>query len=45
MSILKEINPEYSVTGRTDAEAEAPVILPPYSKNCLIGIEPDDGKD
>ena len=31
-SILKEINPEY-FTGRTDAEAEAPVLWPPDIKN------------
>jgi len=30
-SILKKINPEYS--GRTDAEAEAPIIWPP-DVNC-----------
>ena len=30
-SILKEINPEYS-SGRTDAEAEAPVLWPPDAK-------------
>ena len=45
MSILKEINPEYSFTGRTDAEAEAPVLWPPDAKNWLIGKEPDAGKD
>ena len=33
MSILKEINPEYSFTGRTDAEAEALVLWPPDEKN------------
>ena len=45
MSILKEINPEYSFTGRTDAEAEAPVLWPPDAKNWLIGKEPDAEKD
>ena len=30
-SILKEISPEYS--GRTDAEAETPVLWPPDAKN------------
>ena len=29
-SILKEINPEYS--GRTDSEAEAPILWPPDAK-------------
>ena len=27
-SILKEINPEYSFMGRTDAEGEAPILWP-----------------
>ena len=31
--------------GRTDAEAEAPVILPPDPKSQLIGKDPDAGKD
>ena len=30
-SILKEINPEWKITGRTDAEAEAPVFWSPDS--------------
>ena len=42
-SILKEINPEYS--GRTDAEAEAPILWPPDKKSRLIGKDPDAGKD
>ena len=31
--------------GRTDAEAEAPLLWPPDAKNWLIGKEPDAGKD
>ena len=31
--------------GRTDAEAEAPILWPPDVKNWLIGKDPDDGKD
>ena len=31
--------------GRTDAEAEAPILWPPDGKNCLIGKDPDAGKD
>ena len=31
-SILKEVNPEYSF-GRTDTEAEAPVLWPPDEKS------------
>ena len=40
-SILKEINPEYSL----DAEAEAPILWPPDVKSQLIGKDPDAGKD
>ena len=32
-SILKEISPEYSCIGRTDAEAEAPIRWLPDAKN------------
>ena len=42
--ILKEISPEYSL-GRTDAEAETPILWPPDAKNQLIGKDPDAGKD
>ena len=38
-SILKEI------IGRTDAEAETPILWPPDMKNWLIGEDPDAGKD
>ena len=31
--------------GRTDAEAEVPVLWPPDVKNWLIGKDPDAGKD
>ena len=31
--------------GRTDAEAETPIIWPPDVKNWLIGKDPDAGKD
>ena len=32
-SILKEISPEYSFIGRTDAKAETPILWPPDAKN------------
>ena len=32
-------------TGRTGAEAEAPVFLPPDASSQLIGKDPDAGKD
>ena len=31
--------------GRTDAEAEAPIVWPPDSKSQLTGKDPDAGKD
>ena len=31
--------------GRTDAEAETPILWPPDSKNWLIEIDPDAGND
>ena len=31
--------------GRTDAEAEAPILWPPDAKSLLIGKDPDAGKD
>ena len=31
--------------GRTDAEAEAPVLWPPDAKSWLIGKDPDAGRD
>ena len=43
-SILKKINPEYSLEG-TDAEAEVPILWPFDAKNWLIGKDPDAGKD
>ena len=43
-SILKEISPEYFI-GRTDAEAEVPMLWPPDVKNWPTGKDPDAGKD
>ena len=31
--------------GRTDAEAETPILWPPRAKSCLTGKDPDAGKD
>ena len=48
----KEINPlspkrnqSWIFIGRTDAEAEAPILWPPHAKSRLIGKEPDAGKN
>ena len=35
----------WAFIGRTDAEAEAPILWPPDAKKGLIGKEPDAGKD
>ena len=47
----KEIQPVHSqghqswvFIGRTDAEAETPILWPPHAKNWLIGKDPDAGK-
>ena len=45
----KEINPKgnqsWIFIGRTEAEAETPILWPPEAKNWLIGKDPDAGKD
>ena len=38
-------NQSWIVIGRTDAEAEAPILWPPDTKSWLIGKAPDAGKD
>ena len=42
-SILKEISPDF--IGRTDAEAETPILWLPDAKNQLTGKDPHVGKD
>ena len=41
-SILKE---SWVFTGRTDAEAETPILRPPHAKSWLIGKDPVAGRD
>ena len=43
-SIVKEINPEYSLEGLT-AEVETPILWPPDGKSQFTGKDPDAGKD
>ena len=38
-------NKSWIFIGRTDAEAEAPILWPPDEKSWLIGKDPDSGKD
>ena len=40
-----KINQSWIFIGRTDAEAETPMLWPPVAKNWLIGKDPDAGKD
>ena len=48
----KEIQPvhpkgdqSWVLIGKTDAEAEAPILWPPHAKSWLIGKDPNAGKD
>ena len=45
---IKSVNPKgnqpWIFIGRTDAEAEAPILWPPDAKNWLIGKDLDAGK-
>ena len=47
----KEIQPvhpkdqSWVIIGRTDAEAETPILWPPHAKSLLIGKDPDAGRD
>ena len=38
-------NQSWIFIGRTDAEAETPILWPPNAKNWLIAKDPDVGKD
>ena len=46
---IKPVNPKrnhpWIFIGRTDAEAETPILWPPDAKNWLIWKDPDAGKD
>ena len=42
---LSKGNQSWIFFGRTDAEAETPILWPPAVKNWLIGKYPDPGKD
>ena len=47
--VIKPVHPKgnqpWVLIGRTDAEAEAPILWPPDAKNQLTGQDPDAGKD
>ena len=42
---VNQINQSWTLIGRTDAEAEVPILGPPYANCPLIGKYPDAGKD
>ena len=46
---IQPVHPEgdqsWVFTGRTDAEAETPILWPPHAKSLLIGKDPDAGRD
>ena len=46
---IQPVNPKgnqpWIFIGRTDAEAETPILWPPDAKRWLIGKDPDSGKD
>ena len=44
-SVISKGNQPWIFIGRTDGEAEAPVLWPPDVKNWLTGKDPDAGKD
>ena len=43
LSVSPIRNQPWIFTGRTDAEAEAPILWPPDEKNWLTGKDPDAG--
>ena len=46
---IKPVNPKgnqpWISIGRTDGEAEAPILWPPDTRNLFSGKDPDAGKD
>ena len=46
---IKPVHPKgdqsWVFIGRTDAEAETPILWPPHTKSWLIGKDPDAGRD
>ena len=46
---IQPVHPEgdqsWVFIGRTDAEAETPILRPPHEKSCLSGKDPGSGRD
>ena len=45
LTVHSEGDQPWDFFGRTDAEAEAPILWPPDTKSQLIRKDPDAGKD
>ena len=43
--VLPKGDQSWVFIGRTDAEAETPILWPPHAKSWLIGKDPDAGRD
>ena len=43
--VIPQGNQSWILIGRTDADAETPILCPPDVKNRLIWKDPDAGKD
>ena len=43
--VLPKGDQSWVFIGRTDAEAETPILWPPPEKSWLIGKDPDTGRD
>ena len=43
--IYPEVDQSWVFIGRTDAEAETPILWPPDVKSWLTGKDPDTGRD
>jgi len=43
--VNSKVNQSWIFIGRTDVEAEAPILWPPHGKRYLIRKDPDAGKD
>ena len=45
IKLITFCNQPWIFIGRTDGEAEAPILWPPDVKSWLIGKDPDSGQD
>ena len=44
-TVCPEGDKSWEFIGRTDAEAETPILWPPHAKSLLNGKDPEAGKD